>query len=53
MSFASVKALVDDDLREVDRVIRTCLASDVVLINLSGRGDKDLETVAKSLGVTL
>ncbi|MGH8237580.1 MAG: polyprenyl synthetase family protein, partial [Steroidobacteraceae bacterium] len=33
MSFASVKALVDDDLREVDRVIRTRLASDVVLIN--------------------
>jgi octaprenyl-diphosphate synthase len=33
MSFDSVKALVDDDLREVDRVIRTRLASDVVLIN--------------------
>ncbi|HEY7642985.1 MAG TPA: octaprenyl diphosphate synthase [Steroidobacteraceae bacterium] len=33
MSFASVKALVDDDLREVDSVIRTRLASDVVLIN--------------------
>ena len=33
MSFASVKNLVDDDLREVDRVIRTRLASDVVLIN--------------------
>jgi octaprenyl-diphosphate synthase len=33
MSFASVKALVDDDLREVDRIIRTRLASDVVLIN--------------------
>jgi octaprenyl-diphosphate synthase len=33
MSFAAVKALVDDDLREVDRVIRTRLASDVVLIN--------------------
>jgi octaprenyl-diphosphate synthase len=33
MSFASVKALVDDDLQEVDRVIRTRLASDVVLIN--------------------
>jgi tryptophan synthase beta chain len=28
-------------------------SSDIVLINLSGRGDKDLETVAKSLGVTL
>jgi tryptophan synthase beta chain len=28
-------------------------SSDVVLINLSGRGDKDLETVAKSLGVVL
>ncbi len=33
MSFDSVKALVDDDLREVDRVIRTRLASDVVLVN--------------------
>jgi octaprenyl-diphosphate synthase len=33
MSFASVKALVDEDLREVDSVIRTRLASDVVLIN--------------------
>lgn len=33
MSFASVKTLVDDDLREVDRVIRTRLASDVALIN--------------------
>ena len=28
-------------------------SSDIVLINLSGRGDKDLETVATSLGVTL
>src|SRR5215203_5480394 len=27
-------------------------SSDIVLINLSGRGDKDLETVAKSLGVS-
>ena len=33
MSFASVKSLVDDDLQEVDRVIRTRLASDVALIN--------------------
>jgi octaprenyl-diphosphate synthase len=33
MSFASVKALVDQDLKEVDSVIRTRLASDVVLIN--------------------
>jgi octaprenyl-diphosphate synthase len=33
MSFASVKALVDDDLRQVDTVIRTRLASDVELIN--------------------
>jgi octaprenyl-diphosphate synthase len=47
MSFASVKALVDDDLREVDRVIRTRLASDVVLINqiadyIVGSGGKRL-----------
>jgi octaprenyl-diphosphate synthase len=33
MSFESVKALVDDDLRQVDRVIRSHLASDVVLVN--------------------
>jgi octaprenyl-diphosphate synthase len=47
MSFASVKALVDEDLREVDRVIRTRLASDVVLINqiadyIVGSGGKRL-----------
>jgi octaprenyl-diphosphate synthase len=47
MSFAAVKALVDDDLREVDRVIRTRLASDVVLINqiadyIVGSGGKRL-----------
>ncbi len=47
MSFASVKALVDDDLREVDNVIRTRLASDVVLINqiadyIVGSGGKRL-----------
>ena len=50
MSFASVKALVDDDLREVDRVIRTRLASDVVLINqiadyIVGSGGKRLRPV--------
>jgi octaprenyl-diphosphate synthase len=33
MSFESVKALVGDDLRQVDHVIRQRLASDVVLIN--------------------
>jgi octaprenyl-diphosphate synthase len=33
MSFESVKALVADDLKEVDRVIRERLASDVVLVN--------------------
>jgi len=47
MSFASVKTLVDDDLHEVDRVIRTRLASDVVLINqiadyIIGSGGKRL-----------
>jgi octaprenyl-diphosphate synthase len=47
MSFASVKTLVDDDLQEVDRVIRTRLASDVVLINqiaeyIVGSGGKRL-----------
>ena len=48
--------------RRSNRVTRSPMAcgkrsvrpsSDVVLINLSGRGDKDLKTVAKSLGVTL
>lgn len=48
MSFASVKSLVDDDLRAVDRVIRTRLASDVVLINqiadyIIGGGGKRLD----------
>jgi octaprenyl-diphosphate synthase len=33
MSFSSVKALVNEELREVDSVIRTRLASDVALIN--------------------
>lgn len=33
MSFESVKALVEDDLRRVDDVIRERLASDVVLVN--------------------
>lgn len=62
MSFASVKALVDDDLREVDRVIRTRLASDVVLINqiadyIIGSGGKRLRplvvlVVARACGST-
>jgi len=47
MSFESVKALVGDDLQEVDRVIRQRLASDVVLINqvaeyIIGAGGKRL-----------
>ncbi len=47
MSFESVKALVGDDLQEVDRVIRRRLASDVVLINqvaeyIVGAGGKRL-----------
>jgi len=33
MSFESVKALVEDDLRRVDDVVRERLASDVVLVN--------------------
>lgn len=36
MSFESVKALVADDLSEIDRVIRRRLASDVVLVNQIG-----------------
>ena len=47
MSFESVKALVDDDLRQVDVVIRNRLASDVVLVNqiaeyIVGSGGKRL-----------
>jgi octaprenyl-diphosphate synthase len=47
MSFESVKALVADDLKEVDRVIRERLASDVVLVNqvaeyIVGSGGKRL-----------
>jgi octaprenyl-diphosphate synthase len=47
MSFESVKALVEDDLRQVDVVIRNRLASDVVLVNqiaeyIAGSGGKRL-----------
>ncbi|MBM0108614.1 octaprenyl diphosphate synthase [Steroidobacter sp. S1-65] len=47
MSFESVKALVEDDLRQVDAVIRKRLASDVVLVNqiaeyIVGSGGKRL-----------
>jgi octaprenyl-diphosphate synthase len=47
MSFESVKALVEDDLRQVDAVIRNRLASDVVLVNqiaeyIIGSGGKRL-----------
>lgn len=47
MSFESVKALVDHDLRQVDAVIRNRLASDVVLVNqiaeyIVGSGGKRL-----------
>lgn len=47
MRFESVKALVEDDLRQVDHVIRERLASDVVLVNqiadyIVGSGGKRL-----------
>jgi octaprenyl-diphosphate synthase len=47
MSFESVKALVEEDLRQVDRVIRERLASDVALVNqvaeyIVGSGGKRL-----------
>ena len=47
MSFESIKALVEDDLRQVDAVIRNRLASDVVLVNqiaeyIVGSGGKRL-----------
>src|SRR5688572_11876245 len=60
MSFESVKALVGDDLQEIDRVIRRRLSSDVVLINqvaeyIIGAGGKRLRplvvvTVARACG---
>jgi octaprenyl-diphosphate synthase len=60
MSFESVKALVEDDLRQVDAVIRNRLASDVVLVNqiaeyIVGSGGKRLRPlvvviVAKACG---
>src|SRR5690606_18266056 len=62
MSFESVKALVGDDLQEVDRVIRKRLASDVVLINqvaeyIVGAGGKRLRPLvvvvtARACGAT-
>ncbi|HEX7116072.1 MAG TPA: octaprenyl diphosphate synthase [Steroidobacter sp.] len=62
MSFESVKALMEDDLRQVDRVIRERLASDVVLINqigeyIIGSGGKRLRplvvlTAARACGYT-
>jgi octaprenyl-diphosphate synthase len=62
MSFESVKALVGDDLQEVDRVIRRRLASDVVLINqvaeyIVGAGGKRLRplvvvVVARACGAS-
>jgi octaprenyl-diphosphate synthase len=62
MTFESVKALVGDDLQEVDRVIRRRLASDVLLINqvaeyIIGAGGKRLRpllvvVVARACGST-
>jgi len=62
MSFESVKALVGDDLQEVDRVIRRRLSSDVALINqvaeyIVGAGGKRLRplvvvAVARACGST-
>ena len=34
-------------------LLPTLGADDVVLLNLSGRGDKDMNTVAEALGVTV
>jgi octaprenyl-diphosphate synthase len=62
MSFESVKALVGDDLQEVDRVIRRRLSSEVVLINqvaeyIVGAGGKRLRplvvvVVARACGAS-
>jgi octaprenyl-diphosphate synthase len=55
MSFESVKALVAEDLREVDRVIRQRLGSDVVLVNqvaeyIVGGGGKRLRPLVVLIG---
>ena len=54
MSFESVKALVADDLQQVDRVIRQRLASDVVLVNqvaeyIVGGGGKRLRPLVADI----
>jgi octaprenyl-diphosphate synthase len=51
MSFESIKALVESDMRQVDAVIRDRLASDVLLINqiaqyIVGSGGKRLRPLA-------
>jgi octaprenyl-diphosphate synthase len=55
MSFESIKALVADDLRDVDRVIRQRLGSDVVLVNqvaeyIVGSGGKRLRPLVVVIG---
>jgi octaprenyl-diphosphate synthase len=55
MSFESVKALVAEDLQEVDRVIRQRLGSDVVLVNqvaeyIVGSGGKRLRPLVVVIG---
>jgi len=55
MSFESIKALVANDLREVDRVIRERLGSDVVLVNqvaeyIVGSGGKRLRPLVVVIG---
>ena len=55
MSFDSIKALVADDLREVDHVIRQRLGSDVVLVNqvaeyIVGGGGKRLRPLVVVIG---
>lgn len=55
MSFESIKALVADDLREVDRVVRQHLGSDVVLVNqvaeyIVGSGGKRLRPLVVVIG---
>jgi octaprenyl-diphosphate synthase len=55
MSFESIKALVANDLREVDRVIRERLGSDVVLVNqvaeyIVGSGGKRLRPLVVVVG---
>ncbi len=39
--------------RRAIKLAPTMAREQIMIVNLSGRGDKDMQTVAKALGVTL